>query len=198
MKSSRSAEEFILSNPSWQEALILFRSIFISAGLEETIKWGVPVYTWEGSNVAGMACFKSYIGIWFYQGALLEDKEHKLLTAQEGVTKALRQWRFSTVGEVLKEENKIREYTLESIRNMKDGAVIKAVKNLPLNLPEELAETLLAESCLKACFDVLSLTRKREFAEYIRSAKRAETKAARLGKIIPMIQRGEGLNDKYK
>ena len=89
MKGAKNAEEFILSNPQWQEALILLRDIFLSTGMEETIKWGVPVYTFEGKNVAGMACFKSYIGIWFYQGALLADKAQKLVNAQEGITKAL-------------------------------------------------------------------------------------------------------------
>ena len=110
MKGAKNAEEFILSNPQWQEALILLRDIFLSTGMEETIKWGVPVYTFEGKNVTGMACFKSYIGIWFYQGALLADKTQKLVNAQEGVTKALRQWRFSSIDEVIPEAETIREH----------------------------------------------------------------------------------------
>jgi uncharacterized protein YdeI (YjbR/CyaY-like superfamily) len=44
----------------------------------------------------------------------------------------------------------------------------------------------------------LGLSKKRDFAEYIEVAKRAETKAQRLEKIIPMIRDGRGLNDRYK
>ena len=35
-------------------------------------------------------------------------------------------------------------------------------------------------------------------AEYISDAKRDETKVKRLAKIMPMIQEGKGLNDKYR
>jgi uncharacterized protein YdeI (YjbR/CyaY-like superfamily) len=197
MKGAKNAEEFILSNPQWQEALILLRDIFLSTGMEETIKWGVPVYTFEGKNVAGMACFKSYIGIWFYQGALLADKTQKLVNAQEGITKALRQWRFSSIDEVIPEAETIRDYVLESIENFKKGVEIKPEKNLALELPQELGDALRNVPAIKQSFDALSISKRRDYAEYISSAKRMETKMARLEKILPMISRGEGLHDKY-
>jgi uncharacterized protein YdeI (YjbR/CyaY-like superfamily) len=197
MKGAKNAEEFILSNPQWQEALILLRDIFLSTGMEETIKWGVPVYTFEGKNVAGMACFKSYIGIWFYQGALLADKAQKLVNAQEGITKALRQWRFSSIDEVIPEAETIREYVLESIENVRNGIEIKPEKNIPLSYLRNLANALENEPAIKQSFDALSLSKRRDYAEYISSAKRMETKMARLEKILPMICRGEGLHDKY-
>lgn len=42
------------------------------------------------------------------------------------------------------------------------------------------------------------LSKQREFAAYISSAKRAETRQARLQKIIPLILNKIGLNDKYR
>lgn len=197
MKGAKSADEFILSNPNWEEALILLRDIFLSARLDETIKWGVPVYTFQGKNLAGMACFKSYIGIWFYQGALLTDKARKLVNAQEKITKALRQWRFSSIEEVIAEAEIISNYVVESIENVRNGIEIKPEKDIPLQLPEELADFLKNEPSLRENFDALTLSKRRDFAEYINSAKRIETKMARMEKIIPMIKRREGLNDKY-
>jgi uncharacterized protein YdeI (YjbR/CyaY-like superfamily) len=197
MKGAKSADEFILSNPNWEEALILLRDIFLSARLDETIKWGVPVYTFEGKNVAGMACFKSYLGIWFYQGALLTDKARKLINAQEKITKALRQWRFSSIDEVIAEAETISNYVEESIENVRNGIEIKPEKDIPLQLPEVLADILKNEPSLRENFDALTLSKRRDFAEYINSAKRIETKMARMEKIIPMIRRREGLNDKY-
>ncbi|MBK7633096.1 MAG: hypothetical protein IPJ13_01585 [Saprospiraceae bacterium] len=44
--------------------------------------------------MVGLAAFKSYTGIWFFQGGLLDDKQQFLMNAQEGKTKAMRQWRF--------------------------------------------------------------------------------------------------------
>lgn len=56
-----------------------------------------------------------------------------------------------------------------------------------------MSDTLLADS-----FEELNLTNKRDYAEYITDEKRADTKQKRLGRIIPMILTGVGLNDKYK
>jgi uncharacterized protein YdeI (YjbR/CyaY-like superfamily) len=38
----------------------------------------------------------------------------------------------------------------------------------------------------------------REYADYIASAKRAETKNARIEKILPKIAAGAGFHDKYR
>ena len=51
---------------------------------------------------------------------------------------------------------------------------------------------------LKEKFEFFSESKRREFAEYIIDAKRISTKESRLEKIIPMILKGEGLNDKYR
>jgi uncharacterized protein YdeI (YjbR/CyaY-like superfamily) len=40
--------------------------------------------------------------------------------------------------------------------------------------------------------------KQREFAEYVGSAKRENTKQKRLEKIMPLILKNVGLNDKYK
>ncbi|GAP69635.1 uncharacterized conserved protein YdeI, YjbR/CyaY-like superfamily, DUF1801 family [Bacteroidales bacterium 6E] len=197
MKGARNAEEFILENPGWQRELITLREIFLSTGLEETIKWGIPVYTNGTDNVAGMAAFKSYVGIWFYQGALLKDETGKLIVAQEGVTKAIRQWRFESYEEIENGRDTIIAFVKESVDNFAKGKIIKPSRGSELVLPEDLNARLDADPSLKMAFENLSLSRRRDYAEHIATAKREETRNARLEKIIPMILRGEGLNDKY-
>jgi hypothetical protein len=49
-EKNRSAEEFISKHPQWRELLETLREILRSTELEETIKWGVPVYTLDGRN----------------------------------------------------------------------------------------------------------------------------------------------------
>lgn len=58
------------------------------------------MYVCQNKNVAGIAGFKSYVGIWFYQGALLKDGGKKLISADEDLTQALRQWRFANIQEI--------------------------------------------------------------------------------------------------
>jgi uncharacterized protein YdeI (YjbR/CyaY-like superfamily) len=198
MKRYKTPEEYIANNKDWQSSLILLRDILLDTQLTETVKWGVPVYTFEGKNIVGIAGFKSYAGLWFFQGALLKDKKKKLVNAQAGVTKALRQWRFNSVKEIEAESKTIKQYLEEAILNQKQGKEIKAEKKRPFEIPIELNGLFEKDKKVKECFNSLSLPKQREYAEYIFEAKRDETKQKRLTKIIPLILKGKGLNDKYK
>ncbi|MEM7106158.1 MAG: YdeI/OmpD-associated family protein [Bacteroidota bacterium] len=198
MKRYKTVDAFIEESGNWKDALVYLRKILNETELEETVKWGAPTYTINKKNVVGLGAFKSYAGLWFFQGALLSDKNRKLINAQKGITKALRQWRFDSVEEIKANESVIRLYVDEAIENQKKGKEIKPAKNKPLIVPVELTNRFSNDASLRESFDSLTLTKKREYAEYIASAKREETKLRRLDKIIPMILEGVGLNDKYK
>lgn len=124
MKYYKTVDEYILNTENGKEILIILREILKGTELKETIKWGSPVYTVNGKNVVGIGAFKSYAGIWFFQGALLKNEEGVLVNAQEGTTKALRQWRFSDVNEI--DEKLVLKYVNEAIENQKKGKEIKA------------------------------------------------------------------------
>lgn len=194
----KTVSDYIIKHSEWQNELILLKDLVLSQPLEETIKWGAPVYTFKGKNIVGLGAFKSYVGLWFFQGALLKDKEQKLVNAQEGKTQAMRQWRFNSLSEIEANSSLITDYVKEAVANQKAGKEIKPKAGKPLEIPLELQEVFHKDTELKEAFEALNLTRKRDFAEYITLAKRAETKQSRLEKIIPMIRQGIGLNDKYK
>lgn len=198
MKTKVSINEYIAKNDEWKSELEKLYSIALSLGLDETIKWGYPVFTLENKNIVGIAAFKSYCGLWFFQGALLKDNEDKLINAQKDKTKAQRQWRFQSLKEIEGNSDLIKKYIAEAIENQKLGKEIKPDRRKPLNIPEELQSMLDDFPEAKIKFVELPLTKKREFAEYISEAKRESTKTKRLEKITPMILKGIGLNDKYK
>jgi uncharacterized protein YdeI (YjbR/CyaY-like superfamily) len=87
---------------------------------------------------------------------------------------------------------------LEAILNQKQGKEIKPEKKKPLGIPKELTAIIKKDKKVKESFNTLSLPKQREYAEYIIEAKRDETKHKRLTKIVPLILKGTGLNDKYK
>lgn len=196
MQLKKTVEVFIEKQDIWQEPLLKFRDILLKTELEETIKWGVPVYTHKGKHVVGMSAFKSYVGLWFFQGAFLKDSKKILINAQEGKTKALRQLRFTSTEEI--DYNVIKEYIAEAIQNQKDGKEIKPDKKNPLIISGELKSVLETDPTLKTTFEQLKPFKQREYAEYISEAKRKETKRKRLDKIIPMIKQKIGLSDKYR
>ena len=189
---------YIVKKEQWTKELELLRETLISIGLEETLKWGAPVYVDNGKNVVGLAAFKSYVGIWFYQGVFLSDKHQVLFNAQEGKTIAMRQWRFKNFDAITDNLGLIEEYIQEAIQNMRDGMIMKPASKKPLVVPLELELELTKNVELKQQFEKLNRTRKREFAEFISEAKRMQTKQTRLKKIIPMILEGIGLGDKYR
>lgn len=187
---------YIEKQTHWKEALSKLRSILKNTSLEETIKWGAPVYVTNGKNVLAIAGFKNYCCIWFYQGVFLKDSQKKLFNAQEGKTKALRQWRFESIDEI--DEKLVLNYAEEAIANAKAGKEIKPAKNKEIELPLELKEALNKNTALKQCFDALTPYKQKEYKEHIGSAKQEKTRLNRLEKCIPMILKGIGLNDKYK
>jgi uncharacterized protein YdeI (YjbR/CyaY-like superfamily) len=196
MKRNKTVEEFFKNEERWTEELKTLREIIGETELVETVKWGTPVYTINGKNVVGIGSFKSYFGLWFFQGVFLKDKAGKLINAQEDITKGLRQWHFGSADEIEKEL--ILQYLGEAIENQKTGMEIKPVKKNPPVIPPELTNKFKENRSIKKSFEKFSPSKQREFAEYISEAKREDTKQKRLEKIIPLILENVGLNDKYK
>lgn len=198
MHKNKTVEEFLANANQWQDELMYLRELMLKLEFEETVKWGVPVYMdSNGKNVIGIAGFKSYFGIWFYQGVFLSDEHGKLFNAQEGVTKALRQWRFSSLDEVKDNQDIIISYAREALTNSLNGKELKP-ESKKVDLPILLSVELQSNQALKTNFEALSIGKQKEYMEYINQAKREETKVTRMEKIRPMILAGVGLNDKYR
>lgn len=191
----KNVEEYICKNAEWEEEIYSLRELLLSAGMEEVIKWGGPVYMIDGKNVMSIGAFKKHCALWFFNGALLQENTALLHNAQEDKTKALRQIRFEKGDKIEPEE--LQKYIAEAIENQKKGKTIKP-KIKPLELPGELKEKFKNDPELKKAFQKLSMGKQREYADYISKAKRYATKQARLEKIIPMIKESKGLHDKYK
>ena len=196
MKRSSTVDEYILNAKNGKEILMVLRDLIHTTELMETVKWGAPCYTIGEKNVVGLLSFKSYVGLWFYQGVLLKDEDKVLMNAHEDKTKALRQWRFTSAEDL--DAELILKYIHEAIQNQKQNKEIKADRSQKLLIPDELKKALKDDAQLEEYFNVFSKGKQREFATYISEAKRAETRQSRLQKIIPLIRQNIGLNDKYR
>lgn len=179
----------------WTEELEVLKSIINTTGLTETTKWGGPAYTYNDKNVLGIGGFKEYFTIWFFKGVFLEDEAKVLVNAQEGVTKSLRQWRFTSKDEI--NEKLVLQYINEAIAIEKAGLAVKPEKK-PFTIPDRLQAELDALPMLASAFVKFTPYKQKEFAEQIETAKQEKTILARLEKIKPLILEGRGLNDKYR
>ena len=165
----------------WENELEQLHAIIRKTPLIETTKWGGPVYTYKNKNVVGIGGFKSYFGIWFYNGVFLKDEKKLLINANEENTKSLRQMRFNSANEI--DEKLILNYIKEAIEIEEKGLAIPKEKKETI-IPELLQNELDKNSDLLNKFNAFAPYKQREFIEYITSAKQEKTQITRLEKII--------------
>ena len=116
---------------------------------------------------------------------------------RRGKTKGMRHWHFTALNEV--DHGSVLAYMNEAIENEKKGLKITAEKsNGKTPVPELLQDVLAKNSSLKTTFETFTPYKQKEFCEYISEAKQEKTKLRRLEKILPMIEKGIGLNDAYR
>ncbi len=196
MKRYKTVDDYISNAGDWQSALEQLRGILHSTPLVEEVKWGAPCYTHDGKNVVGLAAFKGWVCLWFHQGALLKDPSKVLVNAQEGKTKALRQWRMTSARDI--KPGIIKRYVKEAIGLVDAGKEIKPARGKAIAMPDELGTAMRRYKGATAGFRSLTPGKQREYTEYIATAKRDDTKQKRIDKVLPMIAAGIGLNDKYR
>ena len=197
MNRQEKLEDYFNQDSSWKSGILRLRQLISTTELIEDWKWNFPTYTLNKKNVIGIASHKTHFGIWFFQGVFLKDKYKLLRNAQEGKTKAMRSFYFTSLDEL--NDEIILQYVLEAIQNCKEGKQVKVErKKIEVVIPPLLASALQQSTELKHYFNRLSPSKQRDYADHIGNAKQEATRLRRLDKCIPMIMEGTGLNDKYK
>ncbi|WP_281542690.1 YdeI/OmpD-associated family protein [Maribacter aestuarii] len=198
MDKSEKIEAYYGEEHHFKKAIEILRNLALKTNLEETYKWNFPTYTLDGKNVLSICKFKQHFGIWFFNGVFLSDRKKVLQNAQEGKTQAMRHWKFNSIQEI--DEKSVLAYINEAIENQKKGIQLNSKKKAPVSftIPVELKKALKNDLHAQKSFKKLAPYNQKEYIEYIASAKQNKTKKSRLEKILPMIKKGEGLNDKYK
>ncbi len=179
---------------TWQEEIKLLRTIFLDCQLVEELKWGVPTYTYQKSNIVLIHTFKAYCAILFPKGVLLKDVKGVLIQQTENVQSA-RQIRFTSVQEIVNLKAVIKEYTFEACELEDLGLKVQFKKTTDFKIPDELQTIFDEKPALKPAFEVLTPGRQRAYIFYFSQPKQSKTRTARVEKYIQQIIKGKGLND---
>lgn len=188
------ADWYFHKNEKWQQEIGLLRSIALDCGLEETLKWGCPCYTFQNSNVVLIHVFKAYCAFLFFKGALLKDTGG-ILVQQTANVQSARQIRFTGVQEIKKLTSTLKAYIHEAIAVEKAGLKVKLKKTEEFAVPEEFQQVLNNNPAVKAAFKALTPGRQRAYLFYFAQAKQAKTRMSRIEKYIPQILAGKGMDD---
>ena len=195
MKNRNPKVDFFFTKASkWQEEFRRLRTIILSCGLTEELKWGKPCYTFQQSNVVLIYGFKQYCALLLMKGALLKDAKRILIQQTENV-QAARQIRFTNVQEIVKMERILKAYVKEAIEIEKAGLEVNYKKTSAFKVPEELQNKLDAIPALRTAFDALTPGRQRGYLLYFSGAKQSKTRESRVEKCMPQILKGKGLDD---
>ncbi|CAL1519462.1 YdeI family protein [Chitinophaga sp. MM2321] len=178
----------------WQKELEKLRRIILDCHLAEELKWGVPCYTFEGSNIVLIHAFKEYCALLFIKGSLLKDDKGILIQQTENVQSA-RQVRFTSVQEIVEVEPILKAYIYEAVEVKEAGLKVDFKKTPEYNIPEEFKNKLDKNTALKTAFHALTPGRQRGYILYFSAAKQSKTRESRVEKYIPQILDGKGLDD---
>lgn len=185
---------FFTKASKWLEEYNKLRDIILDCGLIEELKWGVPCYTYNKTNVVLIHGFKDYCALLFHKGALLKDTKGILIQQTENV-QAARQIRFTSSKEIDKLKATIKAYVFEAVEVEKAGLKIEFKQTKEFSMPEEFENKLKKMPALKKAFYALTPGRQRGYLLFFSSAKQAKTRETRIEKHIPHILSGKGLDD---
>lgn len=184
----------------WQEATEQLRRIVLDCGLTEELKWGVPCYTFSGSdgkqrkNIVLIHVFKEYCALLFVKGVLLKDPNGILIQQTENVQSA-RQVRFTGAREILQLEPVLKATVHEAIEVEKAGLKVPMKKTAEFVVPDEFQRKLDELPALEKAFKALTPGRQRGYIFYFSQPKQAKTREARVEKCLQQIFDGKGLDD---
>jgi uncharacterized protein YdeI (YjbR/CyaY-like superfamily) len=160
--------------------------------VEETIKWRMPVFTYQGM-LCSMAAFKQHAAFGFWKGVLvIAEGENDTAMGQFG--------RITQVGD-LPAKKVLAGYVKRAMQLNLDG--VKAPRSKPEvtraapEVPEDFAAALKKQRKARDAFDAFSPSHQREYIEWICEAKRAETRQRRLDQSIEWLAEGKVRNWKY-
>lgn len=179
---------------NWPQELALLRAILLDCELTEAVKWSMPCYTYEDSNIVMMSAFKEYCALSFFKGALLKDAAGILAKPGEN-SQASRVIKFTSVDEIIAMEPVIKAYINEAIEVEKAGLKVALKETADYDIPEEFQTKLDENPDLKAAFEALTPGRQRGYLLYFAGAKQSKTRAARVEKYMQKILDGKGFYD---
>jgi uncharacterized protein YdeI (YjbR/CyaY-like superfamily) len=170
-----------------------------SPEIEEQMKWSFPNFIYKKSILCSLAAHKQHCTFGFWLGSIMDDPA--------GILQRIGQTGMGQFGKIktlndLPSDEIIMLYLHNAMELIDKGVKLKKETNVadknPLEIPDLLKEKLTQNSKAKATFDMLSYSNKKEYIEWINSAKTETTKIARTNSTIELLIEGKTKNWKYK
>lgn len=165
--------------------------------VEESIKWGFPHYSYKGI-MCSMAAFKNHCSFGFWKGVVMKDP-HKVMTIV-GKTSMGSFDRITSMKD-LPSDMILLQYIREAIRlNEEDVSLPARTKpkaTRPAEAPDYFMKALKSNKNALATFKGFSNSNKKEYIEWVTSARTDETRESRMETAVDWMSEGKIRNWKY-
>lgn len=159
---------------------------------EETVKWGMPNFTYKGKILANMAAFKAHAAFGYWNDSMLrEEEKNRGAMGQFGRIAAL---------DDLPPRAAMIDLTRQSMALIDAGAKPPraAAKKAPFEVPRDMRAAIDANPSARATFDGFPPGAQRDYVEWITEAKRDETRTKRLAQTVEWLAEGKKRHWKYE
>jgi uncharacterized protein YdeI (YjbR/CyaY-like superfamily) len=154
----------------------------------ETVKWGMPFFMVNGRDVAMMAAFKAHAGVGIFDGSAMGGGEA-----------------MGNVGKLAS----IDDLPADLMTRLQAAAVLAAqgkpmraaaprVPKADIAMPDDLAAALAGNPAAAAAFAAFPPGARREYLEWVTSAKQPATREKRIETTVAQAAEGKKLNWKYE
>lgn len=165
------------------------------AEAQEAIKWGMPFFIYRGKILCAMAAFKQHASFGFWQGPSIVGTER---SADSG---AMGQFGRLTALADLPGRRELAAMLKQAMALIETGAKQSPSKSgQPKPRPRppaDLAAALAGNAAARKTFDGFPPSQQREYVEWVETAKREETRRARVAQAVEWMAQGKARNWKY-
>ena len=190
------------SRPFAQPVLAFLREAVHRAvpDVNEQMKWSRPFFLHRGVILANMAAFKEHCSFGLWGGEMAEKLQSAGISASEAMGSF---GRITSVGD-LPPAAELESYIRHAAKLIDSGTRTRSIQRVAkprrgeVTVPDALAAALKTNKAAAAKFAAMSPSCRREYVEWIESAKREETRARRVATALEWIAEGKGRNWKYE
>jgi uncharacterized protein YdeI (YjbR/CyaY-like superfamily) len=158
-------------------------------GAAETMKWSMPFFDLNGQRLAMMAGFKAHVGLGIFDGTPMGEGQGM---GQFG--------KIASIAD-LPGEAELATRLQAAAALIATGSAPKMKKAAPkpaLDMPEDLAAALSANPAAHAAFSAFPPGARREYIEWVVTAKQPATRATRIATTVSQSAEGKKRNWKYE
>lgn len=165
-------------------------------GVEETVKWGMPGFDYKGP-FCSMASFNEHAVFGFWKASLMKDAEKMKDNQQNAMGHA---GKIKSVSD-LPSDKVLTSWIKEAAKLNDEGVKLpprKKTEKKDIVVPDYFTKALVKNKKALKVFEGFSPSHKREYLEWITTAKTEETRNKRMNTALEWMAEGKGLNWRYE